>query len=141
MQTIHQKLDQLADDFDTLGDWESQLEYVRDLGKTLPPFSLDEQIEANKVRGCASQLWMITEKSPDGRLFFRADGDAILSKGLAAVVIKLVSGHFPGEILEFDLRAAFERLNLPRLSMSRASGLAGLAARIRQEAMRAQTSA
>lgn len=138
MQTIQHKLDELAQDFDTLGDWQSQLEYVRDLGKALPAFNLDEQVESNKVRGCASQLWMITERSPDGRLFFRADGDAILSKGLAAVVIKLVSGHRPEEILAFDLRAAFERLNLPRLSMSRASGLAGLAARIRQEAMVAQ---
>lgn len=138
MRTIQQKLDELAGDFDTLEDWESQLEYVRDLGKELPPFRLDEQTEANKVRGCASQLWMITDRSPDGRLYFRADGDAILSKGLAAVVIKLVSGHRPQEILDFDLRAAFERLNLPRLSMSRASGLAGLAARIRQEALAAQ---
>ena len=134
MATIQQTLDDLAADFDALGDWEAQLEHVIDMGKALPAFRLDEQTDPNKVRGCASQLWMISEKTSDGGLAFRADADAIISKGLAAVVIQLVSGHRPSEILAFDLRAAFERLGLPRLSMSRASGLASMAARIRSEA-------
>lgn len=134
MLSIQQKLDALAEDFEALGDWEAQLEHVMDMGRTLSPFPLHEQTEANKVRGCASQLWMISEKSADGRLYFRADADALISKGLAAVVIHLVSGHYPAEILAFDLRQAFEKLGLPRLSMSRASGLASMAARIRREA-------
>lgn len=134
MQTIQQKLDALAADFDDLGDWEAQLEYVIDMGRSLPPFPLSEQTDRNKVRGCASQLWMTSEHGPGGTLIFRADADAIISKGLAAVVIRLVSGHRPAEILAFDLRAAFERLGLPRLSMSRASGLASMVARIRRDA-------
>ena len=134
MVTIQQTFDDLASDFDALGDWEAQLEHVIDMGRALPAFPLDEQSDQNKVRGCASQLWMISERTSDGRLTFRADADAIISKGLAAVVIHLVSGHLPSEILAFDLRAAFDRLGLPRLSMSRASGLASMAARIRSEA-------
>lgn len=140
MRTIQQELDELADDFAALESWEDQLEYVIELGRALPPFPTSDQTEENKVRGCASQLWMTTERLPDHQLAFHADADAIISKGLAAVVLKLVSGKPAQEIAAFDLRAAFDRLGLPRLSMSRASGLASMAARVRAEALRASAS-
>lgn len=134
MPSIQDKLDDLAGDFEALGSWEAQLEYVIDMGRALPPLSDEERVDANKVRGCASQLWMVSDRRPDGGLEFRADADAIISKGLAAVVIALVSGHSPAEIRDFDLKGAFERLGLPKLSMSRASGLASMAARVKAEA-------
>lgn len=134
MTTIQDKLDDLADDFEALGSWEAQLEHVIEMGRALPPLTEAEHAEENKVRGCASQLWMVSDRTADGRLAFRADADAIISKGLAGVVIHLVSGHPAAEIRDFDLKGAFERLGLPKLSMSRASGLASMAARVKAEA-------
>jgi cysteine desulfuration protein SufE len=132
--TIPERLEALAQDFDDLGEGTAQLEHVMDLGRRLPPLPLEEQIDENRVRGCASRLWLVSSQSPDGTLHFRADSDALITKGLAAVALQLVQDRPPREILAFDLKAAFDRLGLPRLSMSRASGLAGLMARIRRDA-------
>ena len=134
MADIQDKLDELAEDFEALGSWEAQLEYVIEMGRALKPLSEAEHVDDNKVRGCASQLWMVSDRLADGGLEFRADADAIISKGLAAVVINLVSGRPAAEIRDFDLKGAFERLGLPKLSMSRASGLASMAARVKAEA-------
>lgn len=134
MNSIDQRLSELASDFDVLGDPDAQLNYVMDLGRALPPFSPHEMSELNRVRGCASRLWLITKHTPDGRMTIRADADALIPKGLAAVVIKLLSGERATQIAQYDLQAAFERLGLPKLSMSRASGLGAMAARIKREA-------
>jgi cysteine desulfuration protein SufE len=137
--TIPQRLEALARDFDDLGDGTAQLEHVMDLGRALPPLPLEDQTDENRVRGCASRLWLVSKREPDGALHFRADSDALITRGLAAVTLQLVQGRRPDEILAFDLSAAFDRLGLPRLSMSRASGLAGLIARIRHDAEMART--
>jgi cysteine desulfuration protein SufE len=136
---IDQELATLVEDFDLLGDWEEQIQYVIDLGRTLPPLAEREYVDANKVRGCASQVWLITEKGPDGTLVFRGDSDAHLVKGLIAVLLKLYSGRRPAEILAFDAKAAFQRLGLANtLTPQRSNGLASMINRIRSDAERAQ---
>jgi len=136
---IDQDLNALVEDFDLLGDWEEQIQYVIDLGRTLPPLADAEYDEANKVRGCASQVWMITEKQPDGTLVFRGDSDAHLVKGLIAILLRLYSGRKPADILAFDAKAAFERLGLANtLTPQRSNGLASMIKRIRADAERAQ---
>jgi len=136
---IDQELAALVEDFDLLGDWEEQIQYVIDLGRTLPPLAEREYVDANKVRGCASQVWLITEKQPDGTLVFRGDSDAHLVKGLIAVLLKLYSGRRPAEILAFDAKAAFQRLGLANtLTPQRSNGLASMINRIRLDAERAQ---
>ena len=136
---IDQELAALVEDFDLLGDWEEQIQYVIDLGRGLTPLAPGEYVDAHKVRGCASQVWLITEKQPDGTLVFRGDSDAHLVKGLIAILLRLYSGRTPGDILAFDAKAAFERLGLANtLTPQRSNGLASMIARIRSDAERAQ---
>jgi cysteine desulfuration protein SufE len=128
-------LDDLAAEFDLLGDWEERYHYVIDLGRTLAPLSDAERSDANKVRGCASQVWLVTEPQGDGTLQFRGDSDAVIVRGLIAVLLRLYSGRAPAEILGFDAKAAFAKLGLSsHLSTQRANGLASMAERIRRDA-------
>ena len=129
-------LQALADDFEVLGDdWEERYRHLIDLGRTLAPLADDERDDAHKVRGCASQVWLVTEPGPDGTLRFRGDSDAHIVRGLVAVVLRLYSGASPAEIAAFDARSAFDRLGLAgALSAQRANGLASMVARIRSDA-------
>jgi cysteine desulfuration protein SufE len=133
--SIDVELEALAAEFELLGDWEERLQYVIDLGKGLPPLSDAERSEANKVRGCASQVWLVTEAGADGRLRFRGDSDAIIVRGLIGVLLRLYSGRTPEEILRFDAKAALSGLGLPAaLSMQRSNGLFSMVERIRRDA-------
>jgi cysteine desulfuration protein SufE len=124
----------LAEDFDLIGDWEEQIQYVIDLGKELEPLSEAEHSDANKVRGCASQVWLVTGKTGDV-LTFRGDSDAHIVRGLIAILLKFYSGRAPADILAFDAKAAFKRLGLDgTLSTQRSNGLASMVERIRRDA-------
>ncbi|WP_158912937.1 SufE family protein [Caulobacter sp. S45] len=133
--TIDAELDGLAEEFDVLGDWESQLHYAIDLGRNLEPLSDPERSEANKVRGCASQVWLVTEDGGEGRLVFRGDSDAPMVRGLIAILLRLYSGRTKAEISAFDVKAALKRLGLDSmLSAQRSNGLASMVERIRRDA-------
>lgn len=135
MSVIDDTLQDLIDEFDILGDWEERYRYVIDMGRELGPLSEAEHNDANKVRGCASQVWLVTERQPDGGLQFRGDSDAHIVRGLIAVLLRLYSGRRPQEILGFDARAAFDKLGLAgALSAQRSNGLASMVARIRRDA-------
>ena len=128
-------LAELVEEFDLLGDWESRIEYVIDLGKALAPLPEADRIEPNKVPGCAAQVWLAIRR--DGpRLTFVADSDSALSKGNIALLLRLYSGREPDEILGFDARAALDRLGLPQaLTRQRANGLNAMVGRIREAAL------
>lgn len=135
MAAISDALTELEDEFELLGDWEERYRYVIELGRELAPLTDAERSEPNKVRGCASQVWLVTEPQDDGTLKFRGDSDAHIVRGLIAVLLRLYSGHAPGEILDFDAKAAFEGLGLTgALSSQRSNGLASMVARIRRDA-------
>lgn len=135
MSGIDDTLTELADEFDLLGDWEERYRYVIELGKELAPLSDAERSDANKVRGCASQVWLVTEPQPDGTLRFRGDSDAHIVSGLVALLLRLYSGRAPADILAFDAKAAFETLGLAgALSSQRSNGLASMVQRIRRDA-------
>jgi cysteine desulfuration protein SufE len=135
--SIDATLDELADDFDVLEDWEQRIAYVIDLGKALEPLADADRIEANKVPGCAAQVWLASKREDD-RLTFRADSDSAISKGNVALLLKLYSGRKAPEILAFDARAALDRLGLPQaLTPQRANGLNNMVGRIRQAALAA----
>jgi cysteine desulfuration protein SufE len=135
---IGDELAELSAEFEVLGDWEERYRYVIDLGKDLAPLSDAERSEANKVRGCASQVWLVTKPQGDGTLNFRGDSDAHIVRGLIAIVLRLFSGRQPAEILAFDAEAAFETLGLKgALSQQRSNGLASMVGRIRADAQRA----
>jgi len=133
--SISDTLDALADEFELLGDWEERYRYVIELGRSLEPLKGAERSDANKVRGCASQVWLVTEPGAAGTLRFRGDSDAHIVRGLIAILLKLYSGRTPAEILAFDAKAAFARLGLTgALSSQRSNGLFAMTERIRKDA-------
>ena len=135
MSSIQDALGELADEFEVLGDWEERYRHVIDLGRELAPLSDPERSDANKVRGCASQVWLVTEPQGDGTLAFRGDSDAHIVRGLIAILLRLYSGQRPDAITAFDAKAAFETLGLTgALSSQRSNGLASMVARIRRDA-------
>ena len=139
MSTIEETLGELADEFDVLGDWEERYRYVIDLGKTLEPLSDKEHSDANKVRGCASQVWLARESGPGGTLIFHGDSDAHIVRGLIAILLRLYSGRRPDDILGFDAQGAFARLGLAgALSAQRSNGLNAMVERIRAYAQAAR---
>ena len=127
-------LDELAEEFELLGDWEERYRHLIDLGRTLEPLNDAERSAANKVPGCASQVWLVTESDP-GRLSFRGDSDAHIVRGLIALVLRLYNGQSPTDVLSFDAKGAMERLGLGSgLSAQRSNGLAAMVERIRRDA-------
>jgi len=135
MDAINDTLEDLAAEFELLGDWEERYRYIIELGRELAPLSDAERNDANKVRGCASQVWLITEPQNDGTLRFRGDSDAHIVRGLIGVLLRLYSGRRPADILAFDAKAAFEKLGIVgALSAQRSNGLASMVARIRRDA-------
>ena len=133
--SIDAELETLAEEFDFLGDGPEQLQHVMDMGRALPPLTPAEMNEANRVPSCASPAWLVTEPQQDGRIVFRGASEALIPRGVIAVLLRLFSGRTPAEILAFDARAGLERLGLASmLSMSRSNGLASMAARIRRDA-------
>jgi cysteine desulfuration protein SufE len=135
MSEIDAELDELAAEFELLGDWEERYRHVIDLGRSLAPLTDAERSDANKVRGCASQVWLVAERGDDGRLRFRGDSDAHIVRGLIAILLKLYSGRTPADILAFDAKAGIEALGLSgALSTQRSNGLAAMVQRIRKDA-------
>ena len=140
--SIDAALEDLAAEFELLGDWEERYRHVIDLGRGLEPLSAAEHSETNKVRGCASQVWLVTESPADGALGFRGDSDAHIVRGLIAILLQLYSGRAPAEILAFDAKAAFEQLGLTgALSAQRSNGLFSMVERIRRDAAAATSAA
>lgn len=130
-------LEALAADFDFLDDWEDRYRYVIELGKALPPFPDEYRTDAYKVRGCASQVWIVPHRgaAPGSPLTFEGDSDAMIVRGLVAILLRLYSGRTPAEILAIDAEAELGRLGLrEHLTSQRANGLSAMVRRIRDEA-------
>ena len=139
--SIDQVLDELAEEFEVLGDWEQRYRYVIDLGRDLAPLSDAERSDSNKVTGCASQVWLVTEPRADGALRFRGDSDAHIVRGLIAILMRLYAEQMPADIVAFDAKPAFARLGLTgALSQQRSNGLFSMVERIRRDATAAAQS-
>ncbi len=136
-------IDSLVEDFSLLDEYDDRIRYVIELGKTLPPLSEDERTEANKVRGCASQVWLVTEAARNGTaeqpvLSFRGDSDAHIVRGLIAILLTAYSGRKAGEITSADPEALLARIGLrDHLTAQRSNGLSSMVARIRADAQAA----
>jgi cysteine desulfuration protein SufE len=137
--TITDELNDLAAEFELMSDWEERYRYIIDLGRDLAPLAEGERSEANKVRGCASQVWLAREPGPGGTLIFHGDSDAHIVRGLIAILLRLYSGRRPDDILGFDAQGAFARLGLAgALSAQRSNGLNSMVERIRAYAQAAR---
>jgi cysteine desulfuration protein SufE len=123
----------IAEDVELFDDWREQIESVLDLGRALDSLPDDERIEANKVRGCQSQVWMVAElDEATGRVAIRADSDAFIVRGLIGLLLRLYANRPPEEILA-NPPEVFEAIGLgAHLSPTRANGLHAMIKRIRQ---------
>ena len=136
-------ISELIDTFDALGDWESQCDYLIDLGSELPDLPAAARTEANRVHGCQSNVWLTAEVKPGAVkpttppatqpvIHITADSDSMIVRGLIAVLLIAYSGRTPQQILETDIRQIFTRLGLNRqLSSARRNGLEGMVKRIK----------
>ena len=126
-------IDELADNFELLGDWESRFGYLIDLGKELPPMDAADKCDANRVHGCQAQVWMKLMPEADARITIMADSDAFIVKGLIAVLLTIYSGKTTQEILDTDAQAQLDRLQLAsHLSPTRKNGLFAMVKRVRE---------
>jgi cysteine desulfuration protein SufE len=137
--TAPAKLSEIKSDFDLLDEWEDRYRYVIELGRALPAFPDALRTDANKVRGCASQVWLATKAGhvADGapRLAMQGTSDAMIVQGLIAVLFAIYDGKTPAEIAGTDAQAIFADLGLKEhLTPQRSNGLASMVQRIRADA-------
>ncbi len=126
-------IEELFEEFEELGDWEDQCDYLIDLGFELPKLPESAMTEENKVRGCQSNVWLVAHVSDENpkTIEIVANSDAIIVNGLIAVLLAMYSGKTAAEILAVDPRSVFGRLGLERhLSTQRRNGLFGMVKRI-----------
>lgn len=129
--TIAATAERLREDFAFLDDYRDKVEHLIDLGKRLLPMPEELKTEAAKVRGCQSQVWLVGDPLPDGRVHFVADSDAILVRGLIALVLELYDRRTPREIVDHP-PTVLEEIGLQRfLTPGRANGLYAMVGRIR----------
>ncbi len=130
------RFEEIVDDFEFLDEWEDRYRYVIDMGKKMPPLADNQKVDTTKVHGCASQVWIVPEiegSGPDARIGFAGDSDAMIVKGLIAVLHALYDGVSAAEALEIDAQAELSRLGLDQhLSSQRSNGLRAMIERIRQ---------
>jgi cysteine desulfuration protein SufE len=139
-------LDEIVDNFSLLEDWDDRYRYVIELGRALSPLAERDRTEANKVQGCASQVWLATTVHPNGQggplLTFSGDSDAHIVRGLIAILFAMFSGKQARDILSTDAIAVFERLGLrEHLTPQRSNGFRSMVERIRADAQAALAAA
>jgi cysteine desulfuration protein SufE len=135
-------IDEITENFSFLDDWDDRYRYVIELGRALPPFPDEARTEANKVQGCASQVWLIAKSQADGAsgpvMTFLADSDAHIVRGLIAILLAQYSGKSAREILATDALALFDKLGLKEnLTPQRSNGLRSMVERVRAHASNA----
>ncbi|MCF3935600.1 SufE family protein [Acuticoccus sp. M5D2P5] len=128
--------DDIAEAFELIDDWEERYRYVIELGRELPDFPDALKTDATKVEGCVSQVWLMTGVETDG-LVVKGDSDAMIVRGLVAILIAFYTGRRVEEVPTLDVEAFLRRLQLgEHLTPQRSNGLASMVKRIRQDAAR-----
>jgi cysteine desulfuration protein SufE len=133
------KIDEIIENFELLDEWDDRYRYLIELGRSMPELPEAARSEANKVRGCASQVWLQTDVKPNGAegpaLEFVGDSDAHIVRGLIAILLTLYSGMPARQILSTDATALFERLGLrEHLTPQRSNGFRAMVDRIQSDA-------
>lgn len=139
-QDFQSRLNSIFEEFEIFDDWEERYKYIIDLGKDLPPLSLSEKIDKNKVLGCASQVWLVIDSQKNGNspesadvVHFRGDSDAFIVKGLIALLVRLLDGASKEDIQNFSIHNTLETLGLKEtLSSQRTNGLMSIVARLKR---------
>ena len=135
--TLEEKKQQVVEDFSLYDEWLDKYEYLIEQGRNLEPFPEESKTEDKLIKGCQSRVWLDCEKK-DGKLFFKADSDAIITKGIISLLIDVYSGRAPQEIAEDDF-GFLDQIGLKEnLSPTRAGGLASMVETIKRKAAKAQ---
>ena len=132
--TIQEQQDEIIADFELFSDWMDKYEYIIQLGRDLPLIDPQYKTDDNLIRGCQSKVWMHAEFR-EGKIFFTADSDAVITKGLVSLVIRVLSGHTPQEIVDAELYF-IDAIGLSsHLSPTRSNGLLSMVKQIKLYAL------
>src|SRR5438105_3148203 len=121
-KSIQQTENEIVEEFSLFDSWDDKYEYIIDMGKKLPELDNQYKVDENKVRGCQSTVWLATDFK-DGKVFFKADSDAIIVKGLISMLIRVLSGHTPDEIIQAGLGFIQQIGMTTHLAQTRSNGL------------------
>lgn len=134
MQTINEIQDEIIEEFSDLDDWMDRYQLLIDMGGETEPLPDSDKVEQNLIDGCQSRVWLVCDEK-EGRLYFRAESDALIVKGIVTLLIRVLSGHTPDEILDADLYF-IEKIGLrEHLSPTRSNGLLAMLKQMRAYAM------
>ena len=134
VQTIHETEDEIVDEFSLFDSWEDKYEYIIDLGKKLKTLEPEFKTEENKIKGCQSQVWLVANEN-DGRIYFKADSDAVIVKGLVSMLIRVLSGHKPDEIINAKLDFINKIGMTTHLAQTRSNGLLSMVKQMKNYAL------
>lgn len=128
--TINEIQDEIIDEFSGLTDWMDRYAYIIDLGNSLPEFPESLKTPQNLIEGCQSRVWIDARLDNDGNIIFQGDSDALIVKGIVALLLRVLSGHTPEEILGADLYF-IDKIGLrEHLSPTRSNGLVAMVKQI-----------
>ncbi|MDE5982667.1 MAG: SufE family protein [Duncaniella sp.] len=133
--TIDQTQDEIIEEFSEVDDWMDRYSMIIDLGNSLPPIDEKYKTPDHIIEGCQSRVWLNAEMTPEGNISYTADSDAIIVKGIISLLIKVLNGHTPDEILNTDLRFIDEIGLAEHLSPTRSNGLLAMLKQMRAYAL------
>ncbi|MGN6196875.1 MAG: SufE family protein [Ginsengibacter sp.] len=133
-KTIKEREEEIIEEFSLFDSWEEKYEYIIDLGKKLEPLDEKFKVGENIIKGCQSTVWL-TSEFKNGKVFYKADSDAVIVKGLISMLIKVLSGHKPDEILEAKLDFIKEIGMMTHLAQTRSNGLLSMVKQIKNYAL------
>ena len=133
--TINERQDEIIEEFTELDDWMDRYQLLIDMGSSMTPLAEEKKTEQNLIDGCQSRVWLHASKSDDGTLHFEADSDALIVKGIVSLLIGILDGQTPQDILDADLYF-IDRIGLrEHLSPTRSNGLVAMVKRIHDYAL------
>lgn len=137
-RTIEEIEEQIIDDFSLFESWEEKYEYLIDIGKKLSPLEDQYKMEENIIKGCQSTVWLVSDYK-DGKVFFKADSDAIIVKGLVSMLIQVLSGKKPEEILNAQMDFINQIGMMKHLAQTRSNGLRAMIKQMKNYALAYQS--
>lgn len=133
-KTIEAIEEEIIDEFSLFDTWDDKYEYIIDLGKKLAPLDDKFKTDENKVRGCQSTVWLVADHK-DGKVFYKAESDAVIVKGLISLLIRVLSGHTPDEIINAKLDFIQKIGMTTHLAQTRANGLLSMVKQMKNYAL------
>lgn len=132
--TIREREQEIISDFSLFDTWEEKYEYIIDLGKKLPPLDEKWKTEDNVIKGCQSTVWLVAQYR-DGKVYYQADSNAVIVKGIISMLIAVLSGATPGEIVRAPLDFIGEIGMMNHLAQTRSNGLLAMIKQIKHYAL------